>query len=118
MHCLLQLFNFVIFTYADHDSVLIPQPCTESSSMVTGVNKAQFCGTIFNSVVEDHCLRENTFVFPVEASTELSEPVVHGIVSKLPIGIITLCFNFFPISELGLGYSLGWAHSTVCVWLP
>ena len=109
MHCVLQLFvnqlcNIVIriYTYTDHGSVPIPQPCTEGSSRVTGANRAQFGGTIFNSVVEDHCLGESTSVFPVEASPELSEPVVHNmkmIVSKLPshsIGIIIYsCFNFY-----------------------
>ena len=64
--------------------------------MGTGANRAQFGRSIFNSVVEDHCLGENTSVFPIEASTELSEPVVNSmkmIVSKLPshsIGIISI----------------------------
>ena len=55
-------------------------------------------------MVEDHCLVENTSVFPVEASTEWSEPVVHRmkmIVSKLPshpIGIYSLVSIFVPIS--------------------
>ena len=72
--------------------------------MVTGANRAQFGRTIFNSVVEDHCLGGNTSVFPIEASTEMSEPVVNSmkmIVSKLPsrsIGIITLVSIFVPIS--------------------
>lgn len=96
-----------IHAYTDHGSVLVPQPCTESSSMVTGANRAQFGGTFFNSVVEDHSLGENTSVFYVKASTELSEPVVQSIkmiVSKLPSHPIGTYFvplsitssDFFP----------------------
>ena len=93
--------NIVIFTYTDHGSVLIPQPCTESSPMVTGAIRAQFGGTIFSLVVEDHCLGENTSVFLVGASTEWSEPVVRRmkIIASHPIGIITRVSIFLYIYQ-------------------
>ena len=52
--------------------------------MVTGANRAQFGGTIFNSVIEDHCVGENISVFHVKESTDLSEPVVHSMKMIVP----------------------------------
>ena len=70
---LIVLWSFLSYAHTDQGSVLIPQPCTEGSSLVTGANRVQFSGTIFIS--SDRSLGAVTSAKP---STELFEPMIYS----------------------------------------